>query len=60
METLELPPTEELEETLSLPEISPVHFPEQELDAAPFKLWQEASCCSNPPEEDAADSSDRP
>ncbi len=38
MEALELPVTEELEET------PPVNFSELEIDLAAFQLWQEASC----------------
>jgi hypothetical protein len=39
METLELPVTEEREETPA----APVSFAEQEMDIAAFRLWQDAS-----------------
>jgi hypothetical protein len=53
METLELPITEEAEDTLAWSAPPPVNFAEQAIDLAAFELWREASPLYTAPEQNA-------
>ena len=59
METLELPITEELEDTLAWSAPPPVNFAEQAIDLAAFQLWREASPLGAATDQNAAETDER-